>query len=323
MKIFYNRLHIYFLAALFVLIPLKNLMFENSALFLVKININTVDYSASLALFASIIFIAISIFLLILTVYFARVFKTILPIIAFAALIPTTVIFFSKGSLLFFVPYLIMCLMIYAGILRRHVSHEAKYFLLNKRKVFLIALGAAFIVLALFLVFFSEYLAFLLLLSLVAAFLLLLFFKVSHVGKKWILSAALVMVFVCLALEIFFQFFDTIALAYIFLLPTFLLCYAAPLAVVVFLPFPFFQPLFAKEALLVISCAFFIYFIFYFVPSLRFFTELYLFMILISLELYIVLKLQQKRFYENKRDVNGGWLYAVWVSHIFISKEPK
>ncbi|MDR0666255.1 MAG: hypothetical protein LBF71_02475 [Campylobacteraceae bacterium] len=171
-KVFYNRLNLYFITTLFILISIKNWMADSEHLFLVRICVSEIMYN--LLLDSREIFVGAAIpFLLILFIYFllkdyiylSRMFKSKLPIITFAVCIVSILLFFSQYifpynsyefrmfleslmSIKVFIPYLIMCLITY--FFMRVPADGAKDFsiydfILNKKRILLILIAALFI----------------------------------------------------------------------------------------------------------------------------------------------------------------------------------
>ncbi|MDR0580206.1 MAG: hypothetical protein LBG21_06350 [Campylobacteraceae bacterium] len=313
MQIFYNRLNLYFLITLFILVSLKTLMAESENLFLVKICVSDIRYGkglfGDLARSTAVWFLVVLIvyFLLKDSVYFARVFKSILPIAAFAVCAVSIFLFFSKDilssnsleefiSIKIFIPYFVIHLIMYAKILKYPVAHKAKefsfynYFAFNKKKVFLIFLVASLIISAVFSILSSMYLiVFLFILPIaVVSFAPLLFFKISSFGKSKISAAVFGAVFVCLAIFIVMIYGAAIPILIL------LLYYITPLIVIGFLPFLFFLPMPHERALIIIFCMFLLCLVFYFNPLFYISVLFYTLVLPISLALCIILKLQQK-----------------------------
>jgi hypothetical protein len=173
MKIFYNRLNLYFIATLFILISIKDWMAENERFFFVVIRVSKRRYDESFTISEGTLVGLTILFLLILLIYFllkdyiylSRAFKSKLPIITLAVCIVSILLFFSKeifGSFLpyesrnflkslmsikVFIPYLVMCFITY--LFMRASADEVKDFsiydfIFSKRKIFLLT-AAVFI----------------------------------------------------------------------------------------------------------------------------------------------------------------------------------
>ncbi|MDR1615106.1 MAG: hypothetical protein LBS26_06015 [Campylobacteraceae bacterium] len=314
-QIFYNRANTYFLIILFVLIAAKDLMAHNENLFFIKICVSRVEamgYGPIDTLKA---------FLLILVVYFllkdffylGRVFKANLPIVTFAACIVCVFAFFSNyilpyefhdflksfNNIQVFVPYLLMCLVTYARILKYPVLHEAKEFSFygylaqnKKRAVLILTVTAVFISWISSESSFSTYLFYILLFLPIAGalFLILHFPKIS----SWKITLFLILV----AVLICFIFKDAIAVMYImtiFVIVAILIGYFLPSTILVSLPLLFFHTQYNKKILLwTVCCVVLLGFAVYYTYGVM--RAFYLFILPVSLILCVILKLQQYNF---------------------------
>jgi hypothetical protein len=175
MKIFYNRLNLYFAVTLFVLLSIKSIMAGSETLFLVRICVSHIMYDGAGGFLGDILVYATAWFLFILSIYFLmkdfiylkRVFKTILPIVTLTVCILCLFVFFANYILPFmslkihrflenlmsikvFIPYLIISFIMCMRILKCEIANDAKElsfynFMVNRKKIFLILFAALFI----------------------------------------------------------------------------------------------------------------------------------------------------------------------------------
>ncbi|MDR2100399.1 MAG: hypothetical protein LBP40_06215 [Campylobacteraceae bacterium] len=112
-KIFYNRLNLYFAAILFILISLKIVMASSETLFFMKMCVSRIYcesescYSVKFAKSWAVPFFLILFVYVFLkdSIYFSRVFKSVLHIVTFTLGIISIMLFLSAPFLSFFRPY--------------------------------------------------------------------------------------------------------------------------------------------------------------------------------------------------------------------------
>jgi hypothetical protein len=301
MQIFYNRANTYFLITLFVLIAAKDLMAHNENLFFIKICVSGVEamgYGPIDTLKAFLLILVVH-FLLKDFLHLGRVFKANLPIVTFAFFAVSVFVFYVYMDIRVFIPYLLMCLLTYARILKYPILHEAKEFSFygylaqnKKRAILVLTVVAVFISWILSGSSFSTYLFYILLFLPIAGalFLILRFPKIS--SWKIILFLILAAVLICLIFK------DAIAVMYImtiFVIAAILIGYFLPSAILVSLPLLFFHTKYDKKILLwTVCCVVLLGFAVYYTYGVT--RVFYLFILPVSLILCAILKLQQYNF---------------------------
>jgi hypothetical protein len=293
MKIFYNRLNLYFIATIFILVSIKNWMAANDYLFFVRSCVSKrmygfLDLTETLvALTILFLFILLICFLLKDYIYLSRVFKSKLPTVTLAVCIISILLFFSKGifgsflsyeyrefleslmSIKVFIPYLVMCFIMY--LFMRSSANEAKDFSIydfisNKKKILFILIAATLItaiVSRMFAVHKLEALSSFYGLSIPLLFMpLLLFFRVIIHFKFKILLIALIVILGILLISFGLYFFQStrdflVLIGMILLITSVSYSFIVPISLALCAVFKLQQYNFTKSSivLIAVSCA--------------------------------------------------------------------